>query len=179
MPVLPDTDREDSPDTSDSPIPGAFPHHDRSTERHSSSSGGANSPSTSNQSPPTSPSGSPRSSAPSPPPQHGQTQPNNAPCSNSNAHLQSSSTLYPRPYSYYRTGGIDARPRNSSPGKSGKIRRAVPMTPAGPQTRPPRRHIHYAQVRVPLFGLDPELIINRLDSTNGHCAKNYRSTCLI
>jgi len=178
MPVLPDIDREVSPDTSDSPIPGAFPHHDNSTQRLSSSSGGANSPLSSNQSPPTSPSGSPRSSAPSPLSQHGQTQPNSALYPNSNARLQSSSTLSSRPYSYYRTGGIDARPRNSSPGKSGKIRRAVPMIPAGPQTRPPRRHIHYAQVRVPRFGLDRELIINRWASTNGHCAKNYRDTCL-
>lgn len=178
MPVLSDTDREDSPSFSDSPIPGAFPHDDHSTEPLSSSSGGANSPSTSNQAPPTSPSGSPRSSAPSPLSQHGQTQPHSAPHSNSNARLQSSSTPSSRPYSYYKTGGIDARPRNWSPGKSGKIRRAVPMTPAGPQTRPPRRHIHYAQVRVPRFGLDGELIINRCDSTNGQCTKIYRDNCM-
>ena len=160
MPVLPYTDREDSPSSSDSPIPGAFPFNDKSTERLSSSPGGANSSSSSNRAPPTSHSGSPRSSAPSRPSQHRQTNRQSARYSNSSARLQSSNTPSSRPYSYYRTGGIDARPRNSSPGKSGKIRRAVPMTPAGPQTRPPRRHIHYAQVSVPRFGLDRELIIN-------------------
>jgi len=158
MPVLPHTDREVSPSTSDSPIPGAFPHHGNYIEILSSE--GTNSPSTSNGAPPTSPSDSPRSSAPSPPSQHGLSQPQSAPASNSNARLQPSNTLLSRPYSYYRTGGIEARPHNSSPGKSGKIRRAVPMTPAGPQTRPPRRHIHYAQVNVPRFGLDRELIIH-------------------
>lgn len=178
MPVLSYTDREDSPSSSDSPIPGAFPHHDTSTERLSSSPEGANSSSTSNRSPPTSFSGSPRSSAPSPRSQHRQTHHRSAPYSNSNARLQSSSTPSSRPYSYYRTGGIDARPRNSSPGKSGKIRRAVPMTPAGPQTRPPRRHIHYAQVSIPRFDLDRELIIDRWDSIKGRCVKNYRNTCL-
>lgn len=178
MPVLPYTDREYSPSASDSPIPGAFPFHTDSTERLSSSPEGVNSSSTSNRAPPTSHSGSPRSSAPSPPSQHRHTQQRNAPYSNSNARLQSSGTSSSRPYSYYRTGGIDARPRNSSPGKSGKIRRAVPMTPAGPQTRPPRRHIHYAQVSVPRFGLDRELIIDRWDSINGRCVKNYRNTCL-
>jgi hypothetical protein len=159
MPVLPYTDYEDSPDTSDSPIPGAFPH-DKSIDILSSSSKGVSSSSTSNGAPPTSPSDSSRSGAPSPSSQHGQPLPHSAPHSNSNARLQSSSTSSSRSHSYYRTGGIDARPHNSSPGKSGKIRRAVPMTPAGPQTRPPRRHIHYAQVGVPRFGLDRELIIN-------------------
>ena len=153
MPVLPHTDREVSPSASDSPIPGAFPHH-AYIEILSSSSEGANSPSTSNGAPPTSPSNSPRSNAPSPLSQHGLSQPQSAPDSNSNARLQSSGALLSRPYSYYRTGGIEAHPHNSSPGKSGKVRRAVPMTPAGPQTRPPRRHIHYAQVNGPPFGLD-------------------------
>jgi len=160
MPVLPHLDREVSPSTSDSPIPGAFPHQSNYIEILSSSSGGTNSPSKSNGAPPTSPSDSPRSSAPSPLSQHGHPQSQNAPYSNSNARLQSSSNLLSRPYSYYRTGGIEARPHNASPGKSGKIRRAVPMIPAGPQTRPPRRHIHYAQVRGPRFGLDRELITN-------------------
>ena len=157
MPVLPHTDREVSPSASDSPIPGAFPHH---IEILSSSSEGAKSPLASNGAPPTSPSSSPRSNAPSPLSQHGLSQPQSAPASNSSARLQTPNTLLSRPYSYYRTGGIEAHPHNSSPGKSGKIRRAVPMTPAGPQTRPPRRHIHYAQVNAPRFGLDRELIIH-------------------
>jgi hypothetical protein len=159
MPVLPHIDRGGSPSTSDSPIPGAFPHHGNYIEILSSSSGDVNSPSASNGAPPTSPSGSPRSSALSALSQHSRSQPHSAPSSNANAHPQSSNTPSSRPYSYYRTGGIDAHPHSSSPGRSGKIRRAVPMTPVGPQTRPPRRHIHYAQVSGPRVGLDRQLII--------------------
>ena len=177
MPMVSHTDREVSPSTSDSPIPGAFPHHANYIEILSSSEG-ANSPSTSNGAPPTSPSGSPHSSAPSQLPQHSRSQPQNAPSAHSNAHPQSSSNPSSRPHSYYRTGGIETRPHNTSPGKSGKVRRAVPMAPAGPQTRPPRRHIHYAHVSDPRFGLDRELIIHWWDSTNGQFTKNYRNTYL-